>query len=75
MAPEVARVRSALSEIRGSERDRPEVAGGQAVSGERKEGGGDALFVWFAPGTGLAGGAGGAGTGWAAVRGSRVGAG
>jgi hypothetical protein len=49
------------------------VAGGRAVSERGRRVAGNALFVCFAPGTGLAGGAGGARRG--AVRGGRGGAG
>lgn len=52
-----------------------EVAGGQAVSGERKEGGGGRVVCLVGTGDGARRGCRGAGTRWAAVRGGRVGAG
>lgn len=58
MAPEVARVRSAPAEIRGSERERPRWLEAKRSAGRGRRAAGDALFVWFAPGTGLTGGAG-----------------
>lgn len=52
-----------------------EVAGGQAVSGERKEGGGGRVVCLVGTGDGARRGCRGAGTRWSAVRGGRVGAG
>lgn len=54
----MARVRSAPAEIRGSERERPRWLEAKRSAGRGRRAAGDALFVWFAPGTGLTGGAG-----------------
>nr|XP_044636153.1 spidroin-1-like [Equus asinus] len=74
VAPEVARVRSAPAELRGSERERPRWLEAKRSAGRGRRAAGDALFVWFAPGLGSSG-CGGAGTLWAAVRGGCVRAG
>lgn len=58
MAPEVTRVRSAPAKIRGTERERRRWLEAKRSAGRGRRAVGDALFVWFAPGTGLAGGAG-----------------
>lgn len=68
--PGAAGLRGAPAESRLRARA-AEVAGGRAVSGRGRRVAGNALFVCFAPGTGLAGGAGrgrgaaGRGAGWA----------
>lgn len=54
----MARVRSAPAEIRGSEREWSRWLEAKRSAGRGRRAAGDALFVWSAPGTGLAGGAG-----------------
>lgn len=58
VAPEVAWVRSAPAEIRRSERERRRWLEAKRSAGRGRRAAGNALFVWFAPGTGLARGAG-----------------
>lgn len=51
-------MRSDPAEIRGSERERSKWLEAKRSAGRGRRAAGDALFVWSAPGTGLAGGAG-----------------
>lgn len=74
----MARVRSAPAESHRSERERLRWLEAKRSAGRGRRAAGDALFVWFAPGTGLTearGAGGGTGTGRAAVRGGRRSAG
>lgn len=60
---------------RGSERERSRWLEAKRSAGRGRRAAGDALFVWFAPGTGLAGDAGRGRTGRRAPGGLRCGAG